>query len=40
MCIHCQCGLVPVRMRRRWVHHFPGTGQIVVCEDKGIKPGS
>lgn len=36
MCVHCQFGLVPVRLRRRWVHHFPDTGQLVVCEEKNI----
>ncbi len=42
MCVHCQFGLQPVRLRRRWVHHFPDTGQMVVCEEKNIelKPGS
>lgn len=36
MCVHCQFGLVPVRLRRRWVHHFPDTGQLIVCEEKNI----
>jgi len=40
-CVHCQFGLVPVRLRRRWVHHFRDTGTIVVCEEKNIsKPAS
>ena len=38
MCIHCIFGLQPVRLRRRWVHHFADTGQIVVCEEKNVKP--
>lgn len=41
MCVHCQFGLQPVRLRRRWVHHFADTGTIVVCEEKNLsKPGS
>ncbi len=40
MCVHCQFGLSPVRLRRRWVHHFPDTGTIVVCEEKNSKPGA
>jgi hypothetical protein len=40
MCVHCQCGLQPVRLKRQWVHHFRDTGQVVVCEDKNLKPGS
>jgi len=39
-CIHCQFGLDPVRLKRQWVHHFRDTGQIVVCEDKNLKPAS
>ncbi len=38
MCVHCQFGLQPVRLRRRWVHHFPDTGTIVVCEERNQKP--
>lgn len=37
-CVHCQFGLQPVRLRRRWVHHFPDTGTIVVCEERNQKP--
>ncbi len=37
MCVHCQFGLEPVRLRRRWVHHFRETGQIVVCESRNLK---
>ena len=40
MCIHCQFGLTPVRLRRRWVHHFRDTGTIVLCEEANLKPGS
>ncbi len=40
MCIHCQFGLQPVRLRRRWVHHFKDTGTTVLCEDMNLKPGS
>lgn len=36
-CVHCQFGLQPVRLRRRWVHHFADTGTIVVCEDRILK---
>ena len=36
MCVHCQFGLQPVRLRRRWVHHFPDTGQLVVCEERNV----
>jgi hypothetical protein len=37
MCVHCQFGLAPVRLRRRWVHHFPDTGQTVLCEERNLK---
>lgn len=40
MCIFCKYGAEKVKLRRRWVHHFPDTGKIVVCEDMTIKPGS
>lgn len=40
MCMHCQFGHAPVRLRRRWVHHFSDTGTIVLCEDANLKPGS
>lgn len=39
-CLHCMFGLVPVRLRRRWVHHFADTGTIVVCEEANLKPSA
>ncbi len=35
-CMHCEFGDEPVRMRRRWIHHFKDTGQIVVCTKRGF----
>ncbi len=37
-CIFCKYGAEKVKLRRRWVHHFPDTGKLVVCEDMTIKP--
>jgi hypothetical protein len=37
MCVHCQFGLEPVRLRRRWVHHFKDTGTLVLCEARNLK---
>ena len=39
-CIYCTYGAELTKLRRRWVHHFPDTGRIVVCEDMQLKPGS
>ena len=37
-CVHCAAGLEPVKMKRQWVHHFPGDGRIAVCADRNLKP--
>lgn len=33
-CVHCAFGLVPVRLRRQWVHYFRSEGRTVVCVDR------
>lgn len=40
MCIFCQYGAERFKLRRRWVHHFPDTGRIIVCDDGVLKPRS
>jgi hypothetical protein len=37
-CMHCACGLQPVKLKRQWVHYFRDEGRIVVCTDAGLKP--
>ena len=39
-CIYCDLNLKPVKLRRRWVHHFPKTGISVACMVKNLKPRS
>ena len=39
-CIFCTYGHELLKMKRQWVHHFPDTGRIIVCEEKALKPGS
>lgn len=34
VCIHCDFGLKPVRMKRQWIHHDRSTGQIAVCSKR------
>jgi hypothetical protein len=39
-CIYCDLKLKPVKLRRRWVHHFPALGQNIACTAKGLKPAA
>jgi hypothetical protein len=39
-CVYCDVGNEAFRLRRRWVHHFRGTGKMILCNAKNIKPGS
>ena len=39
-CVFCDVGHEPVRLRRRWVHHLRGTGRLIVCNYKNLKPQS
>jgi hypothetical protein len=36
-CMHCACGLQPVKLKRQWVHYFRSEGRTEVCPDKGLK---
>jgi hypothetical protein len=36
-CKLCAVGDEPVKLRRRWVHHFPDVGRLVVCEARTLK---
>jgi len=40
MCVHCETGHVPTKLKRQWVHHWPNTGLIIVCTAHDLKPGS
>lgn len=39
-CMHCDSGHAPARLKRHWVHHFPDTGQLVVCDAHVLVPAS
>lgn len=39
-CSICASGGAPTKLKRQWVHHFPNTGRIIVCEAMTLKPGS
>jgi hypothetical protein len=35
-CKLCAVGDEPVKLRRRWVHHIPDVGRLVVCEARTL----
>jgi hypothetical protein len=39
-CIYCDLELEPVKLRRRWVHHFPRIGTNIACTSKNLKPAA
>lgn len=39
-CVFCDLGLAPDKLRRRWVHHIPKEGRLVMCEFRNLKPRS
>jgi len=38
-CVFCDIGIEPVRLRRNWVHHIRGSGRLIRCNFKNLKPG-
>lgn len=36
-CVFCDIGLVPIKLRRQYVHHVRKYGKFIICPVQGIK---
>lgn len=39
-CVFCDIALQPVRLKRQWVHHVRGTGRLIMCNFRNLKPAA